>query len=206
MIDHRHPLGSSLSASREKSQINRDDAFARLVRRYSRLVQHEVMGWTLDRDLQDDLVQETWILVWSKISQFVGRLGEGWTTFENDENAARALGVWIRRVCQTACGHNLRRLEGTQLPYQAASELPAGDSAAIDLASTEFDNDAVWDAVLKLPPRQRETFLLRICWGYSTKRSADALACQPGTIQASLHAAVRALRQRLLGNPTAASR
>ena len=58
-------------------------------------------------------------------------------------------------------------------------------------------SDAVRDAVLALPVRQRDVVLLRLVEGMSTAETARLLECAEGTVKATLHQATRKLRDLL---------
>ncbi|MFL6111452.1 MAG: RNA polymerase sigma factor [Catenulispora sp.] len=64
-----------------------------------------------------------------------------------------------------------------------------GDATAVDLALRA--------ALRKLPPRQREVVVLRVFLDLDTRTTAAALGVAPGTVQAHLHRATKALRAEL---------
>lgn len=57
--------------------------------------------------------------------------------------------------------------------------------------------DLLRSALSGLPERQRQALALRFLEGYSVEESAAAMRCAPGTIKATVHQALRALRQKL---------
>jgi len=64
-----------------------------------------------------------------------------------------------------------------------------GDATAVDLA--------LHAALRKLPLRQREVVVLRVFLDLDTRTAAAALGVAPGTVQAHLHRATKALRAEL---------
>ncbi|NUR62980.1 MAG: sigma-70 family RNA polymerase sigma factor [Catenulispora sp.] len=64
-----------------------------------------------------------------------------------------------------------------------------GDATAADLLLRA--------ALRRLPPRQREVVVLRVFLDLDTKTTAAALGVAPGTVQAHLHRATKALRAEL---------
>ncbi|GAA1975403.1 SigE family RNA polymerase sigma factor [Catenulispora subtropica] len=72
----------------------------------------------------------------------------------------------------------------------AAAHEGDGDSTAVDLV--------LRDALRKLPARQREVVVLRVFLDLDTRTTAAALGVAPGTVQAHLHRATKALRAELV--------
>jgi RNA polymerase sigma-70 factor (ECF subfamily) len=66
---------------------------------------------------------------------------------------------------------------------------PDGDATAVELA--------LRIALGKLPKRQREVVVLRVFLDLDTRATAAALGVAPGTVQAHLHRATKALRAEL---------
>lgn len=124
----------------------------------------------------DDLLQECWLRVYRKRSTFSGRGSfVGWLF-----SVARTVGL-------------------------AAVEKRARETASIDVTMTtgpeSLDRmslrDALTDAVLGLPDRQREVVLLRLVEGRTTADTAERLGCAEGTVKATLHQATMKLRELL---------
>jgi RNA polymerase sigma-70 factor (sigma-E family) len=69
--------------------------------------------------------------------------------------------------------------------------LPGGDSLVHGLE----ERDALWSAVLSLPPRQRAVVVLRYYEGLSESEIAETLDCRPGTVKSQASAAMTRLRQ-----------
>jgi RNA polymerase sigma-70 factor (sigma-E family) len=57
------------------------------------------------------------------------------------------------------------------------------------------DQDALWSAVLALPPRQRAVIVLRYYEDLSEAEIAETLDCRPGTVKSQASAALDRLRQ-----------
>jgi RNA polymerase sigma factor (sigma-70 family) len=70
---------------------------------------------------------------------------------------------------------------------------------AVAVASHEADvvrRDALWEAVLALPRRQRAVIVLRYYEDLTEAAIAEALGCSRGTVKSQASAALSALRRR----------
>jgi len=75
---------------------------------------------------------------------------------------------------------------------EAGSDSAGGDATAADIALRA--------ALRELPARQREVVVLRVFLDLDTKATAAVLGVAPGTVQAHLHRATKALRAELETN------
>ena len=69
-----------------------------------------------------------------------------------------------------------------------------------DVPTAATDHDAVLDvrsALLRLPPRQRATLVLRFYCDLSVEQSASALGCSAGTVKSQTAKGIEALRRAL---------
>lgn len=60
---------------------------------------------------------------------------------------------------------------------------PAGRGAVADVSAQSAERDAVWRAVLQLPPRQRTVIVLRYYEDYDDATIAELMHCSPGTVR-----------------------
>ena len=124
----------------------------------------------------DDLLQECWLRAYRKRRTFAG---------------TGSLVGWLFSVARTV---------GLAAASQRARRTaPIVDSAPLgpNLLDRISLRDALTDAVLALPERQREVVLLRIVEGQSTGDTAERLRCAEGTVKATLHQAMQKLRELL---------
>ena len=99
-------------------------------------------------------------------------------------------GAWVRRVTIQKARKKLRRLRletSVMQRMRPSNEIPAG--------STEVEE--VFDAIRKLPARQRAAVALHYLDGYSVAEVAEILECAEGTAKAHLFKARGALAQML---------
>jgi RNA polymerase sigma-70 factor (ECF subfamily) len=123
-----------------------------------------------------DLLQDLWLRVFTKRHGFDGR--------------GSLLG-WLLAVARTVGMTAVRR----RANQPSVEGVP--DAAAPDDMDTSLSRDALREAVLALPERQRDVVLLRLVEGLSTAETARRLQCAEGTVKATLHHATRSLRAAL---------
>jgi RNA polymerase sigma-70 factor (ECF subfamily) len=56
---------------------------------------------------------------------------------------------------------------------------------------------SIRELLVHLPDRQREALVLRFFEEMSVEQTAEAMGCAPGTVKATVHQALRALRRKL---------
>ena len=83
---------------------------------------------------------------------------------------------------------------GDRRPQGGRLDGAPGPEAAAEAAE---QSDRLHATLAGLPDRQREAILLRFFEELSVEETAAAMACAPGTVKATVHQALRSLRQRL---------
>jgi RNA polymerase sigma factor (sigma-70 family) len=136
----------------------------------------------------EDLVQKSLALVFSRM--------------ESLEQPDRFFG-WLfaiaRNVRSTAAGEWSAR-RSVEIPGAMASDPPSGsvrDGEAEAIASER--RGAVEDAILELPPRQRQCLLLRVREEMSYEEIAELLRLSPLTVRNHIAQAKESLRRALAG-------
>jgi RNA polymerase sigma-70 factor (ECF subfamily) len=81
-----------------------------------------------------------------------------------------------------------------QIPAEAARQ---GVHSPGDAAAEDEQKQLIRQMLDDLPPRQREALLLRFFEDLSTDEAAAAMGCAAGTIKATVHQALRALKQKM---------
>ncbi len=94
---------------------------------------------------------------------------------------------WVYVVAMNQLRDHWRRLERKQ----AAEPAPADTSSRIVTCLT------VREAIATLPPRQRQAVVLRYLADLPLAEVADAMGCALGTVKATLHHALHAMRIEL---------
>ena len=154
--------------------------FADLVYAHGASVERYCRHFANGVEEQHDLAQSTWLAAWTNRQQFSG---------------SGSFAGWLHRLARTTCLRAVRQ-RGEMIPIESVPEFcspPAPDEAAL-LHLQDLEDEQL-SRVMNLPRRQRAVVLYRLCVGLSTDQTAEALGCRPGTVKASLHKAIKSLRQ-----------
>ncbi len=154
-------------------------SFRVLVERHSPRLLSLASTFARDGDEAHDLVQDTWIRAYRQRKSFAGR---------------GSLAAWLHTICRNVCLAATRtRTARERIRVESAAHTgspPAGPqhhTEQVELRRT------ISDALMELPPRQREVVFLRMLEGHSTRDTAQLLRCAEGTVKAALHAALKKL-------------
>jgi RNA polymerase sigma-70 factor (ECF subfamily) len=100
-------------------------------------------------------------------------------------------GAWVRRVtCNRAASVLRRRVREAK----ALMRLAAWTQTHIEL---EEGDEAFWQAVRRLPPRQAQAVALYYLEDYSVRKIAEVLDCSEGTVKTHLSRARNAVARQL---------
>lgn len=174
----------------ERFHSGDDSFFSGLVAQYSAQLERNVRNYARDRDDIDDLMQATWVAVHRCRRKFHGN---------------GSLRGWIMKVCRSTCIDHCRLRDRRDSAKAAVARgLPLADGyVGASESATDGDSErirlvAVCKRQLKhLPPRQHDILVDRLLLGRPTAETADRLGCASGTVKATLHQALRSLRQSL---------
>ena len=139
-----------------------------------------------DADLARDATQETAL-------RFLRRMGE----FRGESTVMTwSMGIAINVV------REMRRAraglgEAHDPPVARTTLMSATTSAPDDAAARSESTDRLREVLRDLPDRQREAIVLRFLQEMSVEETAVAMNCAEGTVKATVHQALRALRGRL---------
>ena len=156
------------------------DAFGTLILRYRTLVIGVAYRICGDATLAEDIAQETFIRVWSKLSTF------------------RPRGSFRGWLCRIAANMTIdavrKRKPATDIASTNLVALDAGPEAAVLRAERA---GAVRAALMRLPLHGRTVLVLREYEGLSYQEIADALSIPLGTVKSRINDARRRLRAEL---------
>ena len=143
-----------------------------------------------DPSLVEDLCQEVWLLA-----------------FANHSALARpeARSAWLLTICRTVRSRERRRRERTNSSGLLMDAPDPQESIEESLIRAER-RACLLEAIHNLPIRQREVALRRLLHCKSIAEVAAELNCASGTVKATLHAALNALRAQLMAGTADTSR
>lgn len=168
------------------------DLLDRLIEKYQHRLYRYLVFFTRDRQLSEDLFQETWIRVLEKGSRFDPRYN-----FEG----------WLLRVARNLAIDQMRRRD----PVAFASADSESDDAPFDLpdldpARTAFDAVAAEEtrrmlesAMEVIPPYYREALTLRFHEGMMLEEIADVTNAPLSTVKSRLRRGLELLANRMEG-------
>jgi RNA polymerase sigma-70 factor (ECF subfamily) len=133
-----------------------------------------------DRDRAADATQETGMRFLRQLPSFRGE---------------SQLQTWSLSIALNVV-REMRRARGYET-LEAAAE-PAGTKPSPVMRLVEDDESAVLkQTIASLPDRQREAITLRFFEELSVEETATVMQCAAGTVKATVHQALRSLREKL---------
>ena len=173
----------------------REAAYRELVRRYERPVFSLVLRMVRDRQLAEDLAQETFVKALNAIATY---------------RPEYKFSSWIFKIANNAAIDHLRRREVNTLSLDGApnatsqedieaTALQVGDKAETPLAELESRElgTAIERAIGHLRPEYRSCILLRHVEGLAYEEIAQMLDLPLGTVKTYIHRARHELRGML---------
>lgn len=173
------------------------DAFLRTVGRRAQVMAELA---TRDREAALDIVQDSMLAL---ASRYADKPAAEWAPLFQTILQSRIMD-WHRR--RTRRGKWFTWLQGSvdepdADPWAEVPELQSSDPAL--LLERARDMATVQAALVALPLRQQQAFLLRIWEGLDTAATAAAMGCSEGSVKTHLSRALRSLRQVLADTPAA---
>ena len=176
------------------------EAFGLLVRRYEGELYGYLRRYLGDRDLADDVFQNTFLQVFSKIRHYqAGRPVRPWLYTIATNQAIDAL---RRAGRHQAVSLDLEREEtgGAELP-QLLGFLESRGPSPLEHVQGEERRQLVRAGVERLPDFLRQVVILAYYQGLPYKEIADVMAIPVGTVKSRLHAALVRLHEAWAGLP-----
>jgi len=170
-------------------------AFRELIRRYQRPVFSLIYRMVRDRELAEDLAQETFVKVLNALDRYRPEFKFSSWVFKIANNAA--IDHLRKRELDTLSleggpdATTADRLEATALQIGDASESPLEELVARELGST------IEQAIGKLRPEYRACIMMRHVEGRPYEEIAGMLDLPLGTVKTYIHRARAELREML---------
>lgn len=153
-------------------------ALRELIDRYRTRLYHLALSLLSDRAAADDVVQETFIRVWTRARRYDSR---------------HTVSAWLYTICARRCYDELRH----RRHYRVAMEqmpLPVADTVGLD---AEQMLALLQQAVATLPPKQRIVFQLREIECLDAETTAEAIGMTVDQVKANLWNARNTVREKL---------
>lgn len=167
----------------EACLAGRREAFDRLVERHRRTVYQLCYRFVGNHDDASDLTQEVFLRAYRGLRRFQRRA---------------SFSTWLYRIAINVC---LDRVANHRPPHDSLDALgEAGDSRAADPVETLARREEIGRvrrAIVRLPPKQRATLILRVYRGLRHEEIARILGSSVGAAKANLFHALTNLRKLL---------
>lgn len=168
-------------------------AFEELIYRYDKMVLRIAIKYTGDADDAKDIYQEVFIRVYNNLSGF---------QFKSE------FSTWLFRIASNVCISFKRKYNkanhislSDDNESNMVVEIPEEEKYSPDnlVVNSEY-GEKISEALKKLSPNQKMSFLLKHYEGYKIREIADLMNCKEGTIKKYLFEAVRKLKVQLEGS------
>ena len=181
-------LSVLVSPQDDRDLVNRlkqrdPDALNELYNRLGRLALSVIIRIVHDRATAEDLLQETFLRVWNRVSGFDGERG--------------ALGPWVLTIARNRAIDHLRSSDSRYSQMQSELENP---KLYVDLEAQYADQDRlrhIQSAFTKLSANQKRVLELAYFEGLSQSEMAEQLKEPLGTVKTWVRTALQILRQEL---------
>jgi RNA polymerase sigma-70 factor (ECF subfamily) len=181
--------------------LGKTEAFGVLIRRYERELYGYLQRYLGDKDLAEDVFQNTFLQLYTKSGKY---------------ESGRPVRPWLYTIATHQAIDALRRNGRHQAVSldAAREELPEGETRALidlvegrnpgplDQAQGDERRDRVRASVEKLPEFLRQVILLAYYQGLKYREIAEILDIPVGTVKSRLHAALVRLQEEWSATPS----
>ncbi|RIX51674.1 sigma-70 family RNA polymerase sigma factor [Paenibacillus nanensis] len=157
-------------------------AYTKLVRKYSNVIYSIVFSEVSDFYFAQDIAQECFVKAWFKLDQL------------QDENK---FGAWIVSIAKNLCKDHVRKKRFFERPLGEAEGIAADDSLD-EMVNRQFDRNKVWRAFEVLDEKYRTPTLMYYISGYKANEISDLLGIPLRTIETRIRRAKNLLKQELI--------
>lgn len=161
-------------------------AAAEFVDRYYERVYLFMRAVGHDRQMSEDLAQETFLRAWYHI----GQLRDG-----------KALNGWLFRIAGNVSRLHHRRLKGKDTVTLDGIEPPSGGMDGALRAGQREQYEHLQGAVARLPWKLKQAVILHYMEQLTIAEAADAAGIREGTLKSRLNRGLEALRKEVMDEP-----
>ena len=177
------------------AQQGRDAAYRELIRRYERPVFSLVFRMVRDRELAEDLAQDTFVKVLQHIDRYRPEFKFSSWLFKIANNVA--IDHLRRRQLDTVSIDGSPYAATTDAAQDSALDVASKGESALDLIEARELGSAIERAIASLRPEYRSCILLRHVEDRSYEEIAATLDLPLGTVKTYIHRARQELRRAL---------
>ncbi len=174
------------------AQRGREAAYRELIRRYERPVFSLVFRMVRDRELAEDLAQDTFIKVLQHIDRYRPEFKFSSWLFKIANNVA--IDHLRRRQLDTVSMDGSPHAVTADAVQATSFDVSAHDESALDRLEAKELGSAIEDAIAQLRPEYRACILLRHVEDKSYEEIAATLDLPLGTVKTYIHRARHELR------------
>jgi RNA polymerase sigma-70 factor, ECF subfamily len=177
------------------AQQGRESAFRELIRRYERPVFSLIFRMVRDRELAEDLSQDTFVKVLNHIDRYRPEFKLSSWLFKIANNVA--IDHLRRRQLDTVSMSGSPHAETTEAIEATSFDIVAQQESALAEMEARELGSAIEQAIAKLRPEYRSCIMLRHVEGRSYEEIAATLDLPLGTVKTYIHRARHELRRAL---------
>ena len=177
------------------ARAGREAAYRELIRRYERPVFALLFRMVRDRELAEDLAQETFVKALNAIESYRPEFKFSSWIFKIANNAA--IDHLRRRELDTLSLDGSPHAETPEAMQATALQIGARQESPLDAVEAKELGGAIEAAIGRLRPEYRSCILLRHVEGRAYEEIAEMLDLPLGTVKTYIHRARNELRQAL---------
>ncbi len=160
-----------------------ESAFTQITIKYRKQVYAVAFRFARNHAEADDLTQETFIRAYKGLANF---------------RQEASLKTWLLRICTNLSINMKRSGRISKDSGDAVEDHDHGDQALSESRLLQQErHQELYRAIDKLPPKQKETLLLKTFQDMTCEEVAKIMKCSPGTVKANVFNAVKKLRSLL---------
>ncbi|MFQ5796871.1 MAG: RNA polymerase sigma factor [Candidatus Bipolaricaulia bacterium] len=167
-----------------------EDAFKELFQRYASRLAPFFIHRTQDREVTEELIQETMITVWEKANRFDG----------SSKLSTWIFGIAYRKFLEWYRGQRKRSMkqEDWLTPERAATMEASSQQTAERALIQERIQEAIQRAFIRLPDKYQVVMDLTFYHGYSYREIARIVDCREGTVKSRMYYGKEKLKEALV--------